>query len=108
MSSDVTEPTGDSPDGDGDDEGYVHRPSGEPSTGSSDDPEFDWRGWTLVAAVVFAFLVVPIALLGLPMAQDLVEWLGLTLRDAYLVLPLLPAFLLGAVAVWSAIRSRSS
>jgi len=108
MSSDVTEPTGDSPESDGDDEGYVHNPSGEPPTHSTDDTEFDWRGWTLVATVVFAFLVVPTALLSLPMARNLVASVGLTLRDAYLVLPLLPAFLLGAVAVWSAIRSRSS
>jgi len=90
-----------------DDGGYVHRPSGEPPSSEDGEREFDWRGWILVATVVFAFLVVPIALLGLPAAQSVVESLGLTLRDAYLVLPLVPAFLLGAVAVWSAIRARA-
>lgn len=86
--------------------GYVHRPSGEPATPDA-DRTFDWRGWLLVATVAFAFLLVPGALLVLPTAQEFVGSLGLSLRDAYLTLPLLPAFLLGAVAVWSAIRSRS-
>lgn len=92
-----------------DDEGYVHRPSGEPQTAGEDGGrEFDWRGWTLVAAVVFAFLVAPGALLYLQQARSLVAALGLTWVDAYLVLPLAPAFLLATVAVWSAIRARSN
>lgn len=70
--------------------------------------EFDWRGWALVAAIVVAFFVVPGAILFLPEARSLVRSLGLTLRDAYLILPLVPAFGLGAIAVWSAIRTRSS
>ncbi|MBO4248806.1 hypothetical protein IL252_13360 [Halomicrobium sp. IBSBa] len=90
-----------------DDAGYVHRPSGEPPTSGDGEREFDWRGWTLVATVIFAFIVAPGALLLLPAAQSFVQSLGLTLRDAYLVLPLLPAFLLGSVAVWSAMRARS-
>jgi hypothetical protein len=45
-------------------------------------------------------------LLVLPAVQGAVKSLGLTLRDAYLVLPLVPAFALGAVAVWAAVRSR--
>jgi hypothetical protein len=110
---------------DGDD-GYVHEPGGDdagppdrgtPTDGTgarqprnTPDPEgaeFDWGGWLLVAAVVFAFLVVPGALYLLPTVQDAVASLGLGLRHTYLVLPLLPAFLLGAIAVWSAVRSRS-
>jgi len=69
--------------------------------------EFGWRGWVLVGVIVVAFLVVPAAILFLPQAQGVVASLGLTLRDAYLVLPLVPAFLLGATAVWAAVRSRS-
>lgn len=69
--------------------------------------DFDWRGWALVGAIVVAFLVVPAAILYLPTARGAIESLGLTVRDAYLVLPLLPAFGLGALAVWSAIHSRS-
>lgn len=75
--------------------------------GAEREREFDWRGWTLVGAIVVAFLVVPALILYLPASRDLVQAIGLTVRDAYLVLPLLPAFGLGAIAVWSAIRMRS-
>ncbi|MFB6074718.1 MAG: hypothetical protein ABEJ89_06870 [Haloarculaceae archaeon] len=74
---------------------------------SADDREFDWRGWLLVGAVLVAFFVIPGAILYLPAAQGFVRSLGLTLTDAYLVLPLVPAFLLGSLAVWSAVRSRA-
>lgn len=86
---------------------YVHRPSGEPAAPDA-DRHFDWRGWLLVATIAFSFLVVPGAILLLPSAQGFVTSLGLSLRDAYLTLPLIPAFLLGAVAVWSAVRSRGT
>lgn len=69
---------------------------------------FDWRGWVLVSIVVVSFLLVPGAILLLPHAQSFVEWLGLPLRAAYLGLPMIPALLLGATAVWAAVRSRSS
>ena len=69
---------------------------------------FDWRGWILVGVVVFSFLVVPIAILFLPHARSLIESFGLTLRAAYLALPMLPALLLGATAVWAAVRSRTA
>lgn len=85
---------------------YVHRPSGEPPDAAA-ERTFGWRGWVLVAALVFAFLVVPVALLALPHAREFVGRLGLTWWDAYLVLPLVPAVLLGVVAVWSAVRSRA-
>jgi len=68
---------------------------------------FDWRGWVLVAVVVLSFLVVPGAILFLPQAQGVVGSLGLTLRGAYLALPMIPALLLGATAVWAAVRARS-
>ncbi|WP_302081472.1 hypothetical protein [Salinibaculum rarum] len=103
----------DAPDDDDDsessDEGYVHQPRSSPPTQARPtDGNFGWHGWLLVGVIVFAFLVVPIALLYLPEAQSLVRSIGLTLRDAYLVLPLIPAFLLGVVAVWAAVRARSS
>lgn len=104
--------TAEATDGDGtnepDDDGYVHQPrSSPPAQASPAEGTFGWRGWVLVGVVVFAFLVVPISLLYLPRAQSLVRSVGLTLRDAYLVLPLVPAFLLATVAVWAAVRSRS-
>lgn len=67
---------------------------------------FGWRGWVLVGMVVLSLIVIPAAILVLPTAQDVVASLGLTLRDAYLVLPLPAALVLGAVAVWSALSSR--
>lgn len=59
--------------------------------------EWDWRGWVLVGVVVLSFLVVPALILVLPPVRPY--------RFAYLVLPLIPAILLGATAVWSAQRS---
>jgi uncharacterized membrane protein len=66
-----------------------------------------WRGWVLVAAIVTAFLVLPAMVVALPAARAGIESLGLTLRDAYLVVPLVPALGLGVVAVWSALRARA-
>ena len=91
-----------------DDEGYVHRPSGEPPRQAETTEEFGREGWILVGMILLGFLVVPIAILALPAAQGVVRSLGLTVRVAYLSLPLVPAFLLGAIAVWSALRSRRS
>jgi len=90
------------------DDGYVHRPSGEPPQQADTSEEFGTEGWILVGMILLGFLVIPLAILFLPAAQGLLRSLGLTLRAAYLVLPLVPAFLLGAIAVWSALRSRRS
>ncbi|USZ67267.1 hypothetical protein NGM10_11055 [Halorussus salilacus] len=59
--------------------------------------EWDWRGWVLVGVIVLSFLVVPAIILALPPVEPF--------RFAYLVLPMIPAILLGATAVWSAQRS---
>jgi peptidoglycan/LPS O-acetylase OafA/YrhL len=80
-----------------DDEGYVYEP-GVNETITPADREFDWRGWTLVATVVFALVVSPAIILFHP--PD-----ALPFFVAYLVLPLAPAVLLGIVAVWAAVRS---
>ncbi|MFB6142682.1 MAG: hypothetical protein ABEJ30_04995 [Halorientalis sp.] len=69
--------------------------------------DFDWRGWVLVGVVVLAFLVAPGLLYLLPTVRGAVEALGLGFRNTYLVVPLVPALLLGVVAVWSAVRSRA-
>jgi len=93
----------------GTEEGYVHRPAGSarPHQAPPSESDFGWRGWLLVGVLVVALLVVPTAILYLPEAQGFVTSLGLSLRDTYLVLPLVPAFLLGAIAVWAAVRSRT-
>lgn len=80
---------------DSNDRGYVYEPGVEPA--GPDDREFDWRGWTLVGMIVLAFLVSPAIILFHPPEM-------LPFFVAYLVLPLLPAVLLGIVAVWSATR----
>jgi hypothetical protein len=102
-----------------DESGYVHRPDTEPQsadassadsetgTEAADGPEFGTSGWILVGMIGVAFLLVPGAILLLPAAQGVISSLGLTLRDAYLTLPLVPAFVLGALAVWSAVRSQT-
>ena len=87
------------------------RVSTEASAGSADegsgtttgvDPPSDastrrlgWRGWLLVVAVVIAFIGVPLVILFKPPS--------LPFLFAYLALPLLPAFLLAAIAVWVAL-----
>lgn len=71
---------------------------------STDGREFGWRGWVLVGFVVVAFFVVPGALYALAYAREFVTSLGLSLRQAYLVLPLVPALILGGLAVWATTR----
>lgn len=63
------------------------------------DGEFDWRGWLLVGVVLAAFLVVPALITLRPVRAG-------GFRTTYLLLPLVPAFALGATAVWVAVRSR--
>lgn len=60
---------------------------------------FGWRGWLLVSVLAVCFLVLPVVVALRP-----VRLVGF--RTTYLVLPLVPAFLLGATAVWAAVRSR--
>lgn len=65
------------------------------------DREFDWRGWLLVAAIFVAFLVVPGMIYLYPRVPSN---FGLTFWDAYLVLPMIPAVILGLLAVWATTR----
>jgi len=62
---------------------------------------FDWRGWALVAAVLVAFLVVPGVIYLYPRMPSSI---GLTFWDTYLVLPMIPAIVLGLLAVWATTR----
>ena len=100
--------------GEGETDAYVHDPSsfdesGERRTPDSSsgtatdaphpaevDREFDWRGWTLVGVVFFAFVVAPLVVYTRP--PQLPWWVALV------VFPLLPAVLLGATAVWATTR----
>ncbi|MFC6834981.1 hypothetical protein [Halomarina ordinaria] len=97
--------------GDGPDEGerpararttraYVRDVDGVPGP---DESEFDWRGWVLVGMIFVAFIVAPAIVLYLPYSEPLISSLGLSFRDAYLTVPLIPALALGALAVWAAV-----
>lgn len=90
------------------DGGYVHRPDDAVSGDTDGDrqsepaePEptgFGAQGWILVAAVVSCFLVIPGAIYLFP---TVLPGFGLGFVATFLVLPLIPAVILGLVAVWS-------
>jgi hypothetical protein len=69
-----------------------------------EDREFGWRGWVLVGMLFVALVAVPVLLYFVPRAQGLTASLGLGYRDAFLVLPLVPALVLAALAVWATTR----
>ena len=84
---------------------YVHTPDGAATDDpQADDREFGWRGWVLVAWLFVSLIAVPTILFYIPRAGAFTKSLGLGYRDAFLVLPLLPALGLGALAVWAATR----
>lgn len=88
-----------------DEEGYVHTPEHEESTPTDPaDREFDWRGWVLVGWLLVAFVAVPSYLFYVPHAGETVSLFGLGYRDTYLFVPLVPAIVLGALAVWATTR----
>jgi hypothetical protein len=66
--------------------------------------EFGWRGWVLVGMLFVALVVIPVLLYFVPRVQWLTASLGLGYRDAFLVLPLVPALVLAALAVWATTR----
>lgn len=72
-------------------------PEREPVHPAAVDREFDWRGWTLVGVIVFAFLVAPTAIYLVPPGAE-------GYRFALLILPLAPAVLLAVTAVWATTR----
>ncbi|PSQ39269.1 hypothetical protein BRD13_03415 [Halobacteriales archaeon SW_5_70_135] len=82
-------------------ERYVHDPgetdasAGEsaPTADAGGDEGMGRRGWVLLAAVVLAFFGAPAVVYLRPP--------GVPFEVAFLVVPLVPAFLLGTVAVWA-------
>jgi hypothetical protein len=96
-------------DDEGGDSGYVHRPEGdgssvdqstddEPYTGKAEGEGFGRQGWILVAGIVVCFLVIPGFIYLFPAAPAQLGW---TFFATFLALPLVPAILLGLLAVWS-------
>lgn len=96
-------------------DGYIHRPEEGDSPSESTEmderaplpgPEptgFGDRGWVLVVTVILCFLVVPGVIYLRP---ALPGEAGLSFIVAMLILPLVPALLLGLTAVWSMRESR--
>ncbi|ADQ66527.1 hypothetical protein C499_02182 [Halogeometricum borinquense DSM 11551] len=82
--------------------GYVHRPgSGAGHKSTRDEPEpagFGTKGWGLVAVLVLCTLVIPGVIYLDP---SVFASVGIPYNIALLVLPLLPAGVLGLTAVWS-------
>lgn len=74
------------------DDAYVHDPEDVAATDGDADSEFGRSGWLLVGMMLFCFVVAPLLIWLNPPA--------LPFRMAYLVLPLVPALLLGVLAVW--------
>lgn len=83
------------------DDGYVHRPGDSRDAGGPADSEADGfgaRGWVLVGILVFSVLIVPGIIYLYPAAPSEA---GFSFVAAMLVLPMVPAVLLGLTAVWS-------
>lgn len=102
MSSEADGDAGESADG-----GYVHVPGGADEgdggapTAPASEPEpdgFGRKGWALTAALFMCVLVIPGIIYVYPYAAGA---LGFSFFATYLALPLVPALLLGLVAVWS-------
>ena len=79
--------------------GYVHRPDDD-SESLSGEPagDFGAKGWILVAVLTLSVLVIPGIIYLYPAAP---ADAGFSFFAAMLVLPMIPAVLLGLVAVWS-------
>lgn len=78
----------------------------DPAPESEGDDGLGWHGWVLVGGLIVAMVLVPWAVVFLPQMQGFLGSLGLGVRDAYLVLPMVPALGLGILAVWAAIAYR--
>lgn len=82
------------------------RQTGKPTYVEAAD-DIDWRGWFLVGVVVICFLVIPAFILFIPQMSGFISSLGFSMRQAYLVFPMIPAIILGLTAVWAAVATQS-
>ncbi|MFB6200604.1 MAG: hypothetical protein ABEI98_01190 [Halorhabdus sp.] len=62
--------------------------------------------WLVVGTLTVALVAIPVTVAFLPVGRGAIEAIGLPFRDAYLVLPLVPAVGLGLLGVWTALRER--
>lgn len=66
--------------------------------------ELGWQGWILVAAVLISFVVIPLVILYFPEVHQAIGALGFSRRQAFIAFPMVPAILLGLIAVWAAVQ----
>lgn len=80
------------------DGGYTHEPGtvDESVHPATVDREFGWRGWVLIGTLILAFVIAPVTVYLRPPALPF--WVSL------IVMPMVPALVLGAVAVWATTR----
>jgi hypothetical protein len=62
-------------------------------------------GWVVVAVLFLAGIVAPALLYVAGQTGDL-QALGLGFKNTYLAVPMVPAILLGAIGIWTALRHR--
>lgn len=62
-------------------------------------------GWVVLGVLGVTLVVIPWSLIVLPTARGLLGAVGFSMRDAYLVVPLIPAIGLGVLGVWTAMKS---
>lgn len=71
----------------------------EPKEAASDEGMSDRVQWLVVAVLVVCGLAVPAYIYWVGPGS-----FGLGFKDTYLAIPMIPAILLGAVGVWTAVR----
>ena len=62
-------------------------------------------GWLVVAVLILSGIVAPLLLYWAGQTGDL-QALGLGFKNTYLAIPMLPAILLGAIGIWTALKHR--
>lgn len=62
-------------------------------------------GWLVVAVLFISGIVAPALLYWAGQTGDL-QTLGLGFKNTYLAVPMIPAILLGAIGIWSALKYR--
>ena len=86
-----------------DSDGYANAVTEADDADAESEPEpepqgFGRKGWVLTAALIICVLVIPAIIYVYPYAAGS---FGRTFFVTYLILPLVPAVLLGLIAVWS-------
>lgn len=82
-----------------------HSDSSDATGGQNRDALSGLAGWAVVGVLVVAGIVAPAILYVAGQTGDL-QALGLGFKNTYLAVPMVPALLLGAIGIWSALKDR--